>query len=224
MADQAVKEVIKEAIHCPRCEKAVMARVVGREIVYEDLPDTIIRCTFVICDQCNQVMLLRESGELVPELDHFGQEDWVEAYADPVYLYPSREKYFGPSVPKNVVSTYSEAVRCVNAGAYTAATIMGRRTLEIVCNELGEKGNKNLFKKIADLSKKGTFSGKVAEWADRLRDVGNFAAHGPDTYFSKNQARLVIDFTEALIEHCFVLEEKFQKFDAYSNSLKEKKK
>jgi len=212
LADQ----VEKEAVHCTRCEKAVLAKVVGRQTIAKDLPDYILRCTFLVCEQCKQVMLLQETGEIV----QVGYDDWEESWGEPVYLYPSRERFFGSSVPDNVIRTYSEAIRCLSAGAHTAATIMGRRTLEIVCNELGETGRKDLFKKIESLSAQGTFSGKVAEWADRLRDVGNFAAHDPKTTFTKNQARLVIDFTEALIEHCFVLEEKFQKFDAYSKSLK----
>ncbi len=203
-------------MHCSSCEKAVLAKVIGKEIIEEDLPDYMLQCKLLMCEECRQVILLQETGEFV----QVGLDEWDEVWNEPVFLYPTREKYFGPSVPENVIRTYSEAVRCLTAGANTAATIMGRRTLEIVCNELGETGNKNLFKKIENLSKQGAFSGRVAEWADRLRDVGNFAAHGPNTTFSKNQARLVIDFTEALIEHSFVLEEKFKKFDAYSKSLK----
>lgn len=211
----------RRAIQCPDCEKAVMSKVIGEQILNIDPPEHIVKRTFVVCDDCDQAMLLTEIGEYI----QVGPDDWVDDWAEPVFLYPTREKSFGSEVPVNVRRTYAEALICLSAGAYTAATIMGRRTLEIVCSELGEKGkNTNLYTKIKNLTQQKKFSGRVAEWADGLREVGNFAAHDPDQEFNKSQATLVIDFTEALIENCFVLEEKFQNFESYTKALKTGKK
>lgn len=66
------------------------------------------------------------------------------------------------------------------------------------------------------MSKKGVFSGKIAEWAEELRSIGNIAAHDADRTFNKKQAELVLDFVGAIIENCFILEDKFNKFKEYT--------
>lgn len=220
MEDKLANKSERRAVQCPKCEKAVMAKIIGEETQSIEPPDYIIKRTFVVCDVCSQPMLLRENGELLPDIEG----DWDEYWEEPILLYPSREKNFGSAVPRNVRNTYAEALTCLSAGAYTAATIMARRTLEIVCSELGEDDRRtNLYTKIKNLSRSRKFSGRVSQWADGLRKVGNFAAHDPDQTFTKSQATLVVDFAEALIENCFVLEEKFRNFEQYTQSLKNKK-
>lgn len=210
------------AIHCPHCQKPVMADVVGRhQSSYEAY--YIVRHTFAVCTSCEGKVVYVEDGELMPYYDDHGEEQWEERWGDPDFIFPSQERVFDNSVPSKVNNAYLEAGKCYRSGVYTAATIMGRRTLEIICNELGAKGERNLFKKIDKLSKDGTFTGRVQEWARRLREVGNFAAHDPEASFSKQQARLILDFTEALIESSFVLEKKFDEFEKAVSAMTGKK-
>lgn len=203
------------AIHCPHCEKPAMAKIVGRDHKTVEMPSYIIRYTYCICQNCNENIFFKEDGELFAFQNYDGDEQWEEIWDDPDFLYPAQERVFDNSVPRAVKRAYSEANKCFLSGTHTAATIMGRRALEIICAELGVGGEdektkkrKDLFQKIEQLTDEGKFAGKVAEWAQRLREIGNIAAHDPKATFSKQQARLTLDFTEALIENSFVLKNK----------------
>jgi len=69
-----------------------------------------------------------------------------------------------------------EAIQCHAVGAYRAAALMVRRTLEEICEDRGAAGD-NLKKRIEALGSKITLPKELIESLDQLRLLGNDAAH-----------------------------------------------
>ena len=88
---------------------------------------------------------------------------------------------------------------------------MCRKTLEGICVEHGIKGN-NLVKSLKELKDKGIIENRLYEWADTLRISGNEAAHDVKVTISPEDARDVLEFTNALLEYMFTFRDKFEQF------------
>lgn len=80
------------------------------------------------------------------------------------------------NLPELVKSSLEEAIRCHASGCYRASALLIRRTLEEVCKDRGATGD-NLKNRIADLKGKITLPNELFEAMDRLRLLGNDAAH-----------------------------------------------
>jgi hypothetical protein len=130
-------------------------------------------------------------------------------------LYPEPYKQVGFDVPPNVRKSYEEAVTCLSAACYVASSIMCRRTLEAVTNELLKKP-KPLAGALRELGKQGVIDPQLLEWADALRVSGNKAAHEVGENVSKQDAQDVLEFSHALIEYAFTYKRKFEEFKARS--------
>ena len=63
------------------------------------------------------------------------------------------------------------------------------------------------------LEKQGTIGGDLTEWADLLRLTGNAGSHDDDDV-SPEDAKDMLDFTEALLNHLYVLRAWFDEFKA----------
>jgi len=131
-----------------------------------------------------------------------GLEDWQ--------VYPSKKRLDG-NVPHAIREAFDEAVLCQRVHAFTAATIMCRRAIEIVCSEEGVK-NGSLQDRLKKLLADKKIDNRLYDWADALRSIGNDAAHEPDYRASKEDATDAIEFAQAFIEQIFVIEKKFKEF------------
>ena len=87
---------------------------------------------------------------------------------------------------------------------------MARRTLELVCKDQGAAGG-TLAKKIEWLEQNNKIEGRLLDWATALRFVGNDGAHG-DAEVKRQDAEDALVFTEALLEHIYVLTVQYEKF------------
>ncbi|MFG3285334.1 DUF4145 domain-containing protein [Streptomyces sp. NPDC048111] len=96
------------------------------------------------------------------------------------------------------------------AGAYWATATMARRTLELVCKDQGAAGS-NLAKKTEWLEQDNKIEGRLLDWATALRFVGNDGTHG-DAEVKRQDAEDALVFTEALLEHIYVLTVQYEKF------------
>ena len=70
----------------------------------------------------------------------------------------------------------------------------------------------SLFKRLQDLKERSIIDGKLLNWADGLRVIGNDAAHDLDIVISESEAKDALQFVEALIMYVFQLCRRFNEF------------
>jgi hypothetical protein len=185
-------------VECKQCQAVVNAEAVtGYNYVYED-ENTRSRVNAVyelcLCPRCQSPFLI----------------DQDNVYGVRV-LYPPQDNRINPNLPALLKSAYYEAVSCFKAKAYTATAIMCRKTLEGICAEHGIKGN-NLVKSLKELKDNGIIESRLYEWADALRISGNEAAHDVRVTISPEDARDILEFTNALLEYIFTFRDRFEQF------------
>ncbi len=120
------------------------------------------------------------------------------------------------SAPKEINSDFLEAQRCFKVNAYKATVVMCRRTLEQVTKHQKAKG-KTLFDKIETLHKNGIISKPVYELVTQIRQLGNYGAHATDDLLgdvTEEEAKIVLDVTEHLVDHTFEIPQKIKKLKA----------
>ena len=185
-------------IECSSCECTVDARVVSRyePTNWEDPPP---RYSFLKCNRCQEPMLISEE----PAYD--------DDYFSPTLLYPPPDKEFDNSVPKPIRVTFREAQACFKGKTYTASAIMCRKTLEGICEAHGIRKGR-LVDKLKEMKQKELIEKRLFEWADALRLFGNEAAHDVDVTISKDDAKDILEFSEALIEYVFTFRDRFNSF------------
>ncbi len=147
-------------------------------------------------------------------ITRLGYEDNIEpgdGWGTPVRIYPPRDRSLHCSVPKRIRQAFTEARICLRSKAPTAAAIMCRKTLEGVCSEHGVKSG-TLAAQLKKLKENGVIEGRLFEWAEALRTIGNEAAHGVEFVVSPEDAQDTLEFTEALIEYVFTYRDKIESF------------
>lgn len=120
-----------------------------------------------------------------------------------------------PAVPSGIAATFREAHHTMENGSFLAAALMCRRVLELLCKHFKVKGV-NLKQQIDALHAAGVVDDRLRAWAHVLRDDGNSAAHDEDadTNITAEDARELVDFTDAILEYVFVLRARFDAFQA----------
>ncbi|MFD8896350.1 DUF4145 domain-containing protein [Streptomyces ardesiacus] len=124
----------------------------------------------------------------------------------------------GPE-PQDSPSTspaHEEARKCFSVKAYTAAVAMVRRTLEGVCKDqnVQQGGRAKLFQMLEALKSAGKIDGRLFEWAQALRVLGNEGAHFTGVEVTREDASDSIDLAEALLDYLYVLSAQFDEFKA----------
>jgi Domain of unknown function (DUF4145) len=192
------------AVWCPGCEKHVAAMLRG-EIVQDDDDDPgfpALRTRLLQCQLC-------ESPILVLQVN-FGGEDWSE----PNRLYPTPpHKLHRTAVPSHLIRDLEEAQACSEASAYTATVIMARRVLEGLCADHGVK-ERTLSRALRVMASRGLLDGRLLEWADGLRVVGNLGAHRTRSSVQRQDALDALAFAEAVLTYLYVLTKQFDQFKA----------
>jgi hypothetical protein len=95
-----------------------------------------------------------------------------------------------------------EAVACHAIGAFTAAAIMVRKTLEELCRDRAAKGP-NLKARLKDLNSKIVLPQDLLDGLDDLRLLGNDAAHIESQEFDKigrEEIELGIDVAKEVLK------------------------
>jgi hypothetical protein len=187
-------------INCGECKRKVPGKILG-DYQYHDAgvgPPT--RITLLVCPRCQRPILIRE------------EERWEDQWSPPEVLYPHDTEEANPELPDQLQAALREARLCYEAKAYTATAICCRRAIEGLCANRGIKGT--LAKALEQMKKTGVIDGNLFEWADGLRLAGNEAAHDVAADVSWEDARDLIQFTEALLEYVVVFRERFERFKA----------
>lgn len=193
-------------VECKNCEALVDAKALKDYEGFDPQMGPPFKYSFLICPKCHGPLLVV-------------QEDFGEGWDDPYRLFPPQER-INPFYPEPIKKAYLEANACFKAKAYTAAAIMCRKTLEGICNE-HKIGGENLALSLQEMKNQGIIENRLFEWADMLRISGNEAVHDLSVTISADDARDIIEFTNALLEYLFTFRDKYTQ---YIKRQEEKKK
>lgn len=137
--------------------------------------DAVERVSLLYCRHCNE-------GLMVVENLWIGDARWDTASRGGTlawrgfFWWPLAAAKVSTDVPETIRLAYAESVTCLAAGCPRAAATMARRTLEAICDEKGAMDG-TLAVRLAALEKSGTLVPALAEWAKKVRLVGNKGAH-----------------------------------------------
>ncbi len=186
-------------VECTTCEARVDAEILSSYDYWDAEQGPPGMYFFLRCHGCKSPFLaVREQT---------GPDAWDE----PVRLYPALDTRVNPALPPGIRNAFSEAIASFRAKAYTAAAIMCRKTLEGVCVAHGV-ANKSLVAGLRDMKERSIIESRLYDWADALRIAGNEAAHDVAVTVSKEDARDIVEFTNALLEYVFTFRDKFEAF------------
>jgi hypothetical protein len=190
---------------CKHCRATVDAIEHGSFQAYDPEMGVPEKFTLGECPRCSSPFLL-------------SQNDWGDGKWDaPGRLYPVRDDFVGVAVPKPIRNAFAEASRCLGAKAFTACAIMCRKALEGVCHDHGTAG-RTLVDRLSDLKNKGIIEGRLYEWSDELRLVGNEAAHDVKVEVSTQDAVDALAFTRAVLEYVYTFRDQFEQFKKRRNT------
>jgi hypothetical protein len=203
------------AAYCKHCSGHRVLDVKGfsESMPYQNgvyVEDYIEKTILATCRNCRQPIMV---------------QSWESAY-DPAdksnefrTIYPrdkgsARELHF--DVPKQILSSYNEAVKCETSEAWNACAVMVGRALEAVA-----KGYDTRVRTIATGIKKmhnaGVISSELFEWANELRFLRNIGAHASEVNVEEADAHEALDFLQAILETIYHLRPMFQKRKAKRN-------
>ncbi len=203
-------------VYCPSCNLLVEAKVIARgfgdyradAVCSADISDAEYHgehYSVALCRRCNGPFLVRESV--------FGVPGEFETITDESVLFPAAAAPAIHGLPPSVGRALDQAHRSFATGSYDACALMCRRGLEALARTLSAKGG-TLAQRLADLHATGHIDARLLGWAHGVRLVGNEAAHDVEAAVSPEDARDILELTEALLMYVFSLDAKFRAFEA----------
>lgn len=209
---------------CPTCNILVEARVIARGFgqYRSDAVSSVDEadCEYfgdhysvAICRRCNSPFLVREA--------RFGVPGEFATVTNEVVLYPPACEPRIEGLPDSICRSVTQAHRSFATASYDACAVMCRRALEALCKSLAAKG-RDLARQLADLEAQGRIDSRLLNWAHGVRLVGNEAAHDVDATVTAEDARDILEFTEALLMYVYTLDSKFRSFQSRRKSRAQK--
>jgi hypothetical protein len=126
-------------------------------------------------------------------------------------LWPAADRQLSPNIPESLRLEHKEARSCFSNAAYTATVVMVRRTLEGVCSENGVS-KRPLIKALQQMEADGLIEGRLLEWAEELRVLGNEGAHFTGRRVAREDAQDALALAEALLDYLYVFSAQFAEF------------
>jgi hypothetical protein len=193
-------------IECDFCNATVEAQLIADYTQHMEWDWTqSLKFSLCRCSQCSSPLLVKQEYEMTHEYDL----EWGK----PEKIYPNNLFHINPIIPEQLQKALLECIQCFRGHAYTATTIMCRRTIEGFCLLKGIR-EKSLDKSIQKLKENGVINDQLFEWANQLRLAGNEAAHNIKSEFTDIDAKDVLDFTIAILDFTYSFKDKFDKFKA----------
>jgi hypothetical protein len=186
-------------VFCTVCDRKIDAKVLAKYNYHDRAEGPPTYLTFLECPRCEHALLVRE------------EEYWENGFTQPETVYPVENSESNPELPDRLRTVLQEIRRSYHAKAYTGTALLCRRAIETLCVDRGVK-EKNLAVSLDRLREKNLIDGALFEWADGLRLAGNRAAHDVENDISGQDARDLMEFTEALLEYVVVFREKFERY------------
>lgn len=196
-------------VECPRCNSKTLAESITQTIPkFATDPWIDHWYTIVQCRICYQFMLVEQPRDV--------SEGTRKV---PKILWPQYDQELSDKIPEVLRREVSEARVCFTGGAHTAAVVMVRRTLEGICADHGMKSYP-LFKSIEQMKDSGLIDGRLLEWAQALRTLGNEGAHFTGNRVNRQDAEDSLAFAAAILNYMYVFNEQFAEFNKRRQSLK----
>ena len=136
--------------------------------------------------------------------------------ANATVLWPQTDRTLSKTIPESLRLEHNEARTCFRNGAYTATVVMVRRTLEGVCAEHNVK-DMTLVRALEEMKNKGLIEGRLLEWAQELRVLGNQGAHFTGKQVPRADAEDALALAEALLDYLYVFSAQFDAFKERRN-------
>jgi hypothetical protein len=159
---------------------------------------------FLSCPACNSAIVAESEEDIV---------DGKTVWSRPIRVHPRPKRELSSEVPPIVRRSLDEAERCMQSGAYLAATAMCGRALEAICRHHQTKDS-YLGGGLKELKDRGVIDARLYQWSEELRDQRNNAAHATDTVIGAQDANDVMTFTFGIVDYVFLLTQKFEQFQA----------
>lgn len=191
-------------IECPHCESKVDGIVKGEIPINDPEYPFPYKTVLVECPVCSSALL--GSTELI----QIGHDEWE--WQNLHRLWPVQDSEVDHEIPDIARNSLIEAKLCFKARAFSACAVMCGRTIEGVCKHHKTKG-KTLASGLKDLKNKNIIDSRLFEWGEALRKHRNIGAHASSVKISKEDAKDLLDFSTAICEYVFVLNEKFNRFN-----------
>ncbi|WP_326687939.1 DUF4145 domain-containing protein [Streptomyces sp. NBC_01795] len=192
-------------INCSHCNSATLGTQRG---TYELMPQgeeefepTLF--SLVSCDGCRSAQVVSQTGDLFGDRWSWGDSrtEWPDDRVAPLH----------PNIPKAIAREMREAQECFGAKLYTATAVMVRRSLEGMCEDQGTT-EKTLFKALHELRNSGKIEGRLFDWTQALRVIGNQGAHFSKESVSREDAEDALALAEALLNYIYVFTAKYEEF------------
>ncbi|MFE3884560.1 DUF4145 domain-containing protein [Streptomyces lydicus] len=194
---------------CPSCHQRVSAQVEARNHGFPDSNFRIMRHYIARCRVCFQTLIL--------EVEKDDEKPWTR---EANCVWPTPDRTLAEAIPEDLRREHSEARSCFNAKAYTATVVMVRRTLEGVCAEHGIN-KKPLHRAFQEMESTGLIEGRLLEWAQELRLLGNEGAHYTGKLVARQDAADAIALAEALMDYLYVFSAQFKEFKMRRHAAKQ---
>jgi hypothetical protein len=188
-------------VECTGCESRVDAKILA-EYVAGDLDYDKEKFTFLICPVCKNPIL----GSQIKIFSLEGNLIWSPIER----IWPQPDKYFSWSLPTIVRNGLEEAQKCFKATSYRACVVMCGTALEGICVQFTSK--KILATGLRELLDKKIIDSRFYEWSEALREHRNLGAHATEENISREDARDLLEFTNAICEYIYDLSAKFEEF------------
>lgn len=176
-----------ESFTCPHCGVLAKQEWYFRDMMFQQNPNSELRILgSSFCHHCKKSSI------------------WIN---DTIFFPDNANSPFpNPEMPESVKKIYLEAASINNKSPRGAAALL-RLALQVLCKELGEKGN-NINEDIGELVKKG-LPGIVQQSLDIVRVTGNEAVH-PGQIDTDNPGTVnqLFDLTNVIVEYMIALPKK----------------
>jgi len=191
-------------IECPHCESKVDGTIKGEHESYNPEEDPYpFKAVLLKCPVCNNALL---GGS-----DHIQTGPTTSEWSDLTRLWPQQDSYIAWEIPAIARNSLIEARLCFKAKAYSACAVMSGRTLEGVCQHHSTK-SKILATALNELKDRGVIDDRLYQWGEELRKHRNIGAHATEENISKDDAKDLLDFAQAICDYVFVLSARFNQF------------
>ncbi|WP_313223780.1 DUF4145 domain-containing protein [Stutzerimonas nitrititolerans] len=195
-------------VECPYCESKVDAEEKGSVSIDDEHVPVPTKAVLLECKICHSP--LYGITELIQIDEHSWEWDHVSR------LWPAQDTDIDWGIPEIARISLIEAKLCFKAKAFSACAVMCGRTIEGVCKHHDAK-TRSLALGLKKLKDDGIIDTRLYTWGEALRGHRNLGAHATIERVSKEDAKDLLDFSIAICEYVFVLNEKFNRFQARQN-------
>ena len=135
------------------------------------------------CSQCGTPILVRQTN--------VGNMADGDKWDTPHLVDPTADLRVNPNARHDIRLAFDEACNSYRVGAFTASTIMCRKTLEGICTAHGVT-ERTLARSLRTVHEQNLIDGRLSEWSDLMRAAGNEAAHGVGLSIQQPDAKNIL--------------------------------